>query len=241
MRTSSLLSSALLLASTVAGAVQELAGRGSSSVGFSDKHYFCSQISVASIGASLTLSLSLSASPTQTATAVSAAYSVYAQACGPTLARQLQDAMAAYSMSIGAQLTNPADGEFQSWTKQHYPAYSDVALVACQQDAQALASPDGSAPSATTSSATTSAKSTTSTKTTGTTSTTSMRSTAGTPTATQTPAPTTSSNAASHNGSPAIYQSPDFHVLARSTPGLPGVTSTDSDRRDSSGPLTSMS
>ncbi|KAJ7495283.1 hypothetical protein FB451DRAFT_1387323 [Mycena latifolia] len=74
------------------------------------------------IGAPCTLSLTLRPSPTQTDAAVASAY---AEVCGPTLARQMQDAMAVYHMRSRTPLADPNNEVFQAWAEANYPDYSE--------------------------------------------------------------------------------------------------------------------
>ncbi|KAJ7171471.1 hypothetical protein C8R46DRAFT_1033074 [Mycena filopes] len=82
----------------------------------------------------LTITLSLD-TPTVTYTeaAVTSAWAVYANACGPVLARAFQDGLAEYISQGGAPATNISDPDFRQWLSQLYPDYTN-AHMACEED-----------------------------------------------------------------------------------------------------------
>ncbi|KAJ7495268.1 hypothetical protein FB451DRAFT_1550759 [Mycena latifolia] len=76
----------------------------------------------------LTITLSVDPPPTQTDSAVVAAYSNYAQACGPALARTKQDGLAVYN---GLPVMNISDPKFVAWLNSQDGDYNN-ARSTCQ-------------------------------------------------------------------------------------------------------------
>ncbi|KAJ7662700.1 hypothetical protein DFH06DRAFT_1190653 [Mycena polygramma] len=85
-----------------------------------------------STGQPLTVTLSVSPSPTETGTAVSAAYAAYSQACGPALARVMQDGLAVYNSLADVPTTNISDPGFVQWLNQQDTPYQQ-ALSTCNK------------------------------------------------------------------------------------------------------------
>ncbi|KAJ6449405.1 hypothetical protein C8R47DRAFT_1084744 [Mycena vitilis] len=111
--------------------------------------------------APLVVTGSVEASPTQTDAAVTSAYASYQQACGPTVAQALQNALVAYNERAGP-ITDLDNQGSQAWAQENFGSYG-TALTGCNDANLALA--------AVTDSQSASASSTsTSTSTTGTTS-----------------------------------------------------------------------
>ncbi|KAJ7662591.1 hypothetical protein DFH06DRAFT_1471408 [Mycena polygramma] len=113
------------------------------------------------MNAPLVVTISVEPSPTQTDAAVASAYASYQQACGPTLAQALQNALVAYNERAGP-ITDLDNQGFQAWAQENFGTYG-TALSGCMNANLALAaitdSQSASASSTLTSTSTTGAAS----------------------------------------------------------------------------------
>ncbi|KAJ7775975.1 hypothetical protein DFH07DRAFT_73371 [Mycena maculata] len=81
---------------------------------------------VTSTGGALTITLKVDPSPTNTGSAIAALYSAYAQACGPSVARQIQDTLAIYNArNTPNPPVNAMDPGFTQFL-QGNPAYANA-------------------------------------------------------------------------------------------------------------------
>lgn len=150
---------------------------------------------------------SVEASPTQTDAAVTSAYASHQQACGPTVAQALQNALVAYNERAGP-ITDLDNQGSQAWAQENFGGYG-TALTGCNDANLALAavtdSQSASASSTSTSTSTTGTTSSSGTNSTPASSQAQSKPTATPPGSSSAPAPSTTKGAAVHNTPNAVF------------------------------------